>query len=220
MTNVEQYIKRLPTIMTEVKTTLEGGIPVAGGDLTDIKTNTSDTASNTADCAGGLSSLVACTNTLGASTYNKGLASSLFVSAVRNEAQMTLSDTDGYVCPIAVDSKGNVQTDQVKILGTAIDTNSGNKSNGSQRICIASDDVLLSRIAGSYDGNSNLVQCNLRAINDSGVSKNSGIKDDGCQRIVIATDDVNISVMSSDISTIANILNDVWDSTAHALRTV
>lgn len=41
----------------------------------------------------------------------------------------------------------------------------------------------------------------------------------GCPRVCIATDDVNLASINTKINSIYTILNDVWDSTNHYLRT-
>lgn len=59
------------------------------------------------------------------------------------------------------------------------------------------------------------------------IDVNSGNLSNGTQRVSIATDDVNISQMQSDIATIKttltsilNILNDIWDDPNNRIRVI
>jgi len=322
MSNVEQYIKQLPTKLTELKTIFSGGLTVSGTDLTSIVTNTSDTVSNTADLVTNTAAVYACidhinnhlevdTNAINGVTMsvNSGTndagtqrmtiatddtiknpikvmsgfgAPNLYVGnstncqvigAVRNDASGVVGGTDQCFTPLSVDQNGRLYIDLKRVGGTAIDTNSGSKSAGSQRVVIATDDINLAAINtntgtiatrtqpltnSQFDINgtkniavctkdtSTLAHCALGiglarqdfAINPPGwstfISSGPGnVATDptytdpgadntiahGCPRVCIATDDVNTANMSTKLNSIYTILNDVWDSTNHYLRT-
>ena len=107
---------------------------------------------------------------------------------------------------------GAPTVDLTKIAGTAIDVNSGNKSAGSQRVVIATDDVNLSaiktavEIMDDWDASN---RCNVNVALNAGVAVDigAGNASTGSARVSIATDDVNLAAIKTAIEII-----DDWDS--------
>ena len=85
----------------------------------------------------------------GAHEYQAGVTVGGVILAVANEAHVDLGTTDTNFSGVGVDHQGSVYTDIYKINDTNIAVNSGNLSGGVQRVCIASNDVNLSALAGT-----------------------------------------------------------------------
>lgn len=112
-----------------------------------------------------------------------------------------------------------LQSSVDRLGGATINLASGAIAGGTQRVCIATDDVNLSALSAAVDVNSN-VQTNAIAIGGTMIDVNSGNLSAGCQRVAIATNDVNLSSIAASLTTIAAILTDVWDDGANSLRVV
>lgn len=179
------------------------------------------------------------------------------IAVCRNEALATRASFDDNYCVLSSDRYGRIlaNVDQTKINGTTIDTNSGNLSAGTQRVCIASTDIPTKPLVNcqvdiaslkqfaictrdsaslskcpvgvglarqdyvSSSGNNVFVACGSGNISAAPTYTNDSADNYGCPRVCIATDDVNLSDIKSKIDSIYTILNDVWDSTNHYLKT-
>ncbi len=124
---------------------------------------------------------------------------------------------------------GTSSSNVAQVNGTTTDTNSGNKSAGSQRIVIATDDVntsaintstsasatSLAALDNSVDGNYLNTNMNIAGTD---VDSNSGNKSAASQRVVIATDDVNTAAINTSTSGAATSLAiiDDWDESDRA----
>lgn len=168
--NSEQYIKRIPGHLIDLKTTFEGGLTLSGTDLTDIKTNTNDTAVNTFNTATNTSTLSDC------------------VWVAQNQLKVDLKTLND----------------------TTIETNAGNVTAGCPRVCIATDDINLSTLAGTVNM-AGLIATDMTSVNGTNTATNAGNVNDGSQRICIATDDVNISTINQSTSDLALSLNGLYE---------
>jgi hypothetical protein len=113
-----------------------------------------------------------------------------------------------------------LKVDTRKIQGTDVSVNSGTKDNGTQRICIAENDVLLSQLANGVFNDA--YQCsvlnfpevqtitggiNMAQINGVTTSVYSGNRDTGTQRVAIADDDINVAAMNTKLGTLAGAVS-------------
>lgn len=120
-----------------------------------------------------------------------------------------------------------IHIDLKTLKGVTLENNQGYLSNGVPRVCIAQDDINVARLTGNSSGDLNAFNVNLRGIRFGGgdvdISSANGNVTSGTIRVCVADNDTNITTLptiSADIAQLLVILNDVWDSTAHALRTV
>ncbi len=70
----------------------------------------------------------------------------LVIGGPRNNSQTTRAGNDGDYGPINIDIVGNLLTDTMRIGNTAIAVNSGTNSNGTQRVTIATDDAINTKL--------------------------------------------------------------------------
>lgn len=118
-----------------------------------------------------------------------------------------------------IDRYSNSQVNQYSgvalqtLNGVDIEHNAGVLSDGVMRVCIADDDTNLGKLGACIDTGNNRVEVDVNAVGGTEIAVNSGILGGGVQRVCIADDDTNLLQL-------VTILTDVWDSTAHALRTV
>jgi hypothetical protein len=120
---------------------------------------------------------------------------------------------------------GGIVVDVTKINTQAITANSGNLAAGTQRVCIATNDVNMAAInanslvlSNCVDQINNHVEVDTNAINGVTIDVNAGNNSAGTQRMCIATDDVNIAAMKTKIDDIYTILNDVYNAGAGTLN--
>lgn len=266
--NQQTHFNQLKTVLQELYTTFEDGLDIASPDLTTVVNNTGDTASALEDVVTNTANIANGTNDI---TTNTGIVSAC-VDQVNH----------------------HLEVDTNAINGVTMAVNSGNKSNGCQRVTIATDDVNLQKISNCVNVGTSKVevnasisgvpQTNLIYLNGNAIAVNTGSSSTGTQRVCIADNDTNLSgmatnigAMTTDLDTLTNriegvasgyvtglgvvlrgvkfgagdeslavangdvntgtlrvtiadndtnlaaikqILQDVWDSTAHALRTV
>jgi hypothetical protein len=96
-------------------------------------------------------------------------------------------------------SAANGLTANLKALnGTAIDTNSGAKSAGTQRVILASDQTVVpvSDNAGSLtvDATAATFGVNNSQVSGTAISVSSGVKDAGTQRVILASDQTVVPI--------------------------
>jgi len=215
--------KSLLNILNQVKTTLEGGIPVSGNLLTDIKGDLDIVK----DCvvSGNKLKINLCELNDSGIARNAGNTDDGTIRVINATDDVNLASIASNIANINTNivpaydpGNGRVQVDQQTLNGFAIDAGAGNLSAGTQRICIASDDNLTGtiaiqtgRVAGCVDLGNNLLNVDNSMVSGTAISVNSGTTDAGTQRIVIATDDTNLSNISA-------ILSDVWDPVNHYLN--
>lgn len=122
-------------------------------DLDGILTETSDTAVNTADIITNTSTII--TNTGNVATNTTGIPSVIHTTSTLTDAYnpgttkcvvMAGAQLDSKLCPITLTNTGNIASDIVKVQGTNLSVNSGNKDAGCIRMVAATDDVNLSSI--------------------------------------------------------------------------
>lgn len=110
----------------------------------------------------------------------------------------------------------------------AIDDNpvmhgNGGNNSGCQRVTIATDDYNISQLVTNSSGYFPAFHVNLRGIHngaeDKTIAVQAGNVTDGTPRFCIATDDVNMAAINTNLTNIYTILNDVWDSSNHYLKT-
>lgn len=146
MSNVEQYIKQFPTKIEELKTVLEGGIPISGADLTDIKTNTG----NVSSCVNSsLHEMKVDLQGLGGTNISRGDGN--------NDGgcpRVTIARDDYNIKQLIANSSGYMNAFLVAIRGIHlgggeedIAVATGNVTAGTMRVCIADNDTNLSNIA-------------------------------------------------------------------------
>lgn len=283
MSNAEQYIKRLPAHLVDLKTTLEAGLTISATELTNIETATESTATNTlalSNCiltnqiktnlktvndttvetnAGNLSAgcqrvciasddvnlseVYQCIDHVNhhlgvdlnafngvTSATNQGFLSNgtLRVAIATDDINIANMNTEITKIGTTVDEATDcVHIDLKTLKGVSLEHNQGYLSNGVPRVCIAQDDINVARLTSNSSGDVNAFNVNLRGIRFGGgdvdISSANGNVTSGTIRVCVADNDTNITTLptiSADIAQLLVILNDVWDSTAHALRTV
>lgn len=226
--NQQAHFEDLKLKLQDLITTLQGGLPVSGNLLTDIKGDldilkdcvetqklhvepsiNGFTFSNAAgDTDLGTPRICIANNDVLLSSINTNIAN----------LNSNLSNINTNIVPAYDPGNGRIQVDQQTLNGYDYDAGAGNLSAGTQRICIASDDNLTGtiaiqtgRVAGCVDLANNLLNVDNSMISGTVISVNSGNIDAGTQRVVIATDDTNLSNLSG-------ILGDVWDPINHYLK--
>lgn len=275
MSNVEQYIKQLPTKLSELKTTFSGGLTVSGTDLTSIVTNTSDTAAHCADIITNTGLISGCVDaahmvcelrTVNAETISVGAGNTDTgtIRVINASDDPRLSDVATSTARVAtcVDiGNARLYCDNKTVNGTTISVNAGNKDNGCIRVCGAADDTAWTKLSaltnsqityagsgtkvfgmGTRDTNTvgfaplgiGLARWDFATTSGTNMFLSTGpgnVATDPAYtggdtatahaplRVCIATDDVNTANMSAKLNSIYTILNDVWDSTNHYLRT-
>lgn len=117
---------------------------------------------------------------------------------------------------LAVDSGGNASTNLGKVGGTATDTNSGNKSAGTQRVVLATDQPQLTNalkvdgsavtqpISGNLTGNQ---ATNVAQINGVTPLMGAGNGGTGSLRVNIATDQATVPVSFGNSGTVTDDYN-------------
>ena len=237
--NQGQFIKETVTKLSELKTTFEAGLPITSTVLNDCKTDLdaiNTFTGNLAEAANtGLGSITSDLVFIGGNSCDAG-AGNLGAGTQRmciatddvNLASIAsnIANINTNIVPAYDPGNGRIQVDQQTLNGYVIDAGAGNLSAGTQRMCIATDDVLISdidistsRIAGCVDLVNHHVEVDTNAINGVTMAVNSGNNSTGVQRVCIATDDVNLANISAKLDSIYTILNDIWNSTNHYIRT-
>ena len=92
--------------------------------------------------------------------------------------------TTGQAGALQLTAAQNLKVDHTTIAGTAVDTNSGNKSAGTQRVVIATDQPNLTTALNT----------NTAQINGVTVLMGNGVTGTGSQRVTIASDNTAFSV--------------------------
>lgn len=103
--------------------------------------------------------------------------------------------TTGQAGALQLTAAQNLKTDDTTIGGTAIDTNSGNKSAGTQRMVIATDQPNLTtalNVALAANQSTNVAQ-----INGVTTLMGNGVTGTGSQRVTIASDNTAFAVNST-----------------------
>lgn len=86
----------------------------------------------------------------------------------------------------------NASTNVAQVAGTAADVNSGNKSAGTLRVVLATDQPqLTNKLLVTPDANAAI---NNAQVSGTAVSVNSGVKDAGTQRVILASDQTVVPV--------------------------
>lgn len=215
MTNVEQFIKQLPTKLAELKTTFEAGLPVSGDDLTDIVTNTGIVSA----CVDQVNHHVEVdTNaingvTMAVNSGNKDngtqriaiATNDVNLAAINTNAATTATLLNGWV-------GGYLPGVNVVLRGIHfgagdenIAASSGNITNGTLRVAVADDDTNIAPMKAYM----NTAQDKLNYID---ININSMLT--AINLIKTNTDD-----MKTYLNSINNILIDVHDSGTHTLKT-
>jgi len=143
-----------------------------------------------------------------------------------NAINTHLTNIENAVVPPAV-----LNTNQSEIAGTTTAINSGLLDNGTQRVCVATDDINLKKLIDNSSGVFPAFNIVLNGVKFGGshepISVASGTTDGGTLRVTLATDDVpiaqintHLATIESDIAQIKAILTDVWDDASNALRVV
>ena len=91
-----------------------------------------------------------------------------------------------------------------QIGGSAVAKNSGNKDNGTQRICIATDDVNLSAIQSDIA----TVRADVASLESLNTSLNT----------LVTSLNSKIDDLNTAVDSLNTILNDVWDNANNRLR--
>lgn len=227
MSNTEHFLKQVYSKLQELKVVLEAGLPVSGTDLTSIATNTA-TVSACVDTVN--HHLEVDTNAI------NGVTMSVSNGTLDSGTQrVCIADDDANLSGIyaqLINLGGAIWFPDVQSIngnacllnGNAINLGDGNNGAGCQRVTIARDDYNVKQLMANSSGWIPAFNVNLRGIHfgasDVDISSANGNVDSGTLRVTIADNDTNLANIASNLTTIANILSDVWDSTAHALRTV
>ncbi len=211
----------------EINTTLVNGITVDGitatttissPDLTDIKTNTSDTVTNTADIVTNTALLSTVTEPIHLTQslidhYNPGVTKCVVMGGAK---------LDSSFAPVTLSNSGYIQNDIAKIAGSGTSVNVGSLDPGTQRVCIASDDVNLFPMNTNLSGLSTLVTAwnsgyvpavnvNLRGVQygagASDIAVGAGNNNNATVRVCIGTDDVNLAAIKTATEQVANTIN-------------
>lgn len=99
--------------------------------------------------------------------------------------------TGANVIGAVTQSAGPWTINQTQWAGTAVDTNSGNKSAGTLRVVLATDQVAMTNAQPS----------NQTQINGTAVDVNAGTKSAGTQRMTLATDQTTLTNTLAPVST-------------------
>jgi len=155
-------------------------------------------------------------------SYSAEVSNVQLISAVRNDSSAnTLCDTNNSICPLSCDAsgalfcyvKGQSSGNVSQISGNSVAVSSGNLSSGVQRIAIATDDVNLSNINSKI----NTMQSDLSTIKGDSSTMRSDIS---TMRSDIASMKSDISSMKSNFDSLMTIMNDVYISSTHRIRTL
>lgn len=125
--------------------------------------------------------------------------------AVRNDTRGALAGTDGDYIPVTTNASGDLRTETSSLAGTAIDTNSGSKSAGTQRVVLATDQpALSSKLLVTPDSvalpaNQSV---NVSQINGVTTTMGNGASGTGVQRVTIANDSTGIVSLTTGAATI------------------
>lgn len=162
--------KNLITQLQSLNTTLSAGIEVNEPDLTDIKTNTANTATNTGIVSGCVTASILAVDTksingsgtaTGSGNIDTGTQRISIANddTIKSPIHTTGSLVDPYItgttkcvvmggaqldtkfAPITLSNTGYIQDDLAKINGASCEVNSGNNSAGVQRVCLATNDL-------------------------------------------------------------------------------
>jgi hypothetical protein len=132
--------------------------------------------------------------------------------ARRGYVQITDGTTNAAVIATILSQK----TDTSSVAGTVTTVNSGNKSAGSQRIVIATDDINMAKITAAVEIMDDWDETNRAKVNpiagQAGIAANTGVMDVLTTRITLATNDAQYG----EVGAAANVAG-----TVHAqLRTI
>ena len=147
------------------------------------------------------------TQTLSAVRVSKNATSNSYTNP------MSVAVGDGVNEVDVIATINSLKTDLSSVAGTATDVNSGNKSNGSQRIVIATDDINTAAMKSSLDIMDDWDESDRAKVNvnlNSGIPVDIGAGDNasGTARVTIATNDVNMSAIKTAIEIIDNFISD------------
>jgi hypothetical protein len=108
------------------------------------------------------------------------------VLTIQGIASMTAVKVDGSAVTQPVSISGNQAVNVAQVAGTTADTNSGNKSAGTLRVVLATDQpALTNKLLVTPDANSAV---NISQMNGVTVTMGNGVAGTGVQRVAIASD--------------------------------
>lgn len=122
------------------------------------------------------------------------------------QARLSLATIAGTVTGSKIDQN------LASVNGTTIDVLAGSTGAGTQRVCLATNDINTSAISVSTTTSatklttladtvtSGKINQNLVSLDNNTVSVNSGVNGTGVQRVTIATDDVNMAILSAGVT--------------------
>jgi hypothetical protein len=232
----QQVLKQLRNISTDVNSLDDTMSP-----LVNIESQLNSVNSNTSNTNAILEGPI---RTLGSNgqQYIKNSSKGVVVGGVRSDAGTTvLADDETDFIPFAIDPNGSLF---VRLPGIVVGT-SGNGDNfvqgdkavttagvkNNEQTTFGGDDAVYVPFAVDNHGN-HLV--NVMKISNNPISVNNGEAGPGCQRICIANNDdailtlhsqmedmkTKLDLIEGHLGSVVDILADVWDDTANALRTV
>lgn len=136
-----------------------------------------------------------------------------------NGSSLTVDGT--VTATVTSSTMAGLQTDLRKIIGIVVDVNSGNKSAGTQRVVLASDQPNVPvNIATATTSVLSGLQVNVDQLNGIPISLNTGVRDTGTQRVSIATNDlVPVNLTTATTSVLAGIKVQIKNDSAASVTT-
>jgi|ERR1044071_8670658 hypothetical protein len=226
--NQQEHFNELKIKLTELKTTFEGGLPVTSSDLTSIASQTLVLS----DCVTSGNKIKTNFRELNDHVISSNSGNledgTLRVCIADNDTNLTAIKVASEQIASTINMAGFQAVDIATINGTVVQEGAGSVGSGVQRVAIANDDTNLSAINTNVNnivplvtawnsGYVPAVNVNLLGVQFGAganpIAVSNGNLNTATLRVCIADDDTNLAHINA-------ILSDVWDSTAHALRTV
>lgn len=214
MSNAEQYIKRLPAHLIDLKTTLEAGLTISATELTNIETATESTATNTlalSNCilTNQIKTNLKTVNDTTVATNSGNLSAGCQRVCIASD-DVNLSEV--YSCIDHVNK--HVETDVNCFNGVTTAVNQGFLSNGTLRVAIATDDINIAnmnteitKLGTVVDEATDCVHIDLKTIKGITLENNQGYLSNGVPRVCIAQDDINVARLTGNTSGDMNAFN-------------
>jgi hypothetical protein len=122
--------------------------------------------------------------------------------------------TTAQTSPLSLTTAGALRHDMTSIAGTTADTNSGNKSAGTLRVVLATDQPqLTNKLLVTPDANSAV---NIAQMNGVTVTMNNGTAGTGVQRVAIASDNTVLPAVGAGATASAVPANAVYPGSQDA----
>lgn len=178
-------------------TSVSGNVTVVQGTATSLKAQAEAYQGGSAVASGNPLEVNLRTSTVAVATSTKQSDGTQKTQVVDGSGNVIGSTTNALDVNIKSNAATNQSVNVAQLAGTTTDTNSGNKSAGTLRVVLATDQpALTNKLLVTPDANSTV---DLNKIAGNTTSTGNGTAGTGCQRVTIASDNTAFAVTTNEV---------------------